>query len=91
MKSRVVLIPCGTYAEEQVYEKLKTGIRLLGGLEAFVRKEEKVLLKLNLVRSAPAERAVTTHPAVAAALARIFWEEGYERLPQETPAVSALR
>ena len=80
MKSRVVLIPCGTYAEEQVYEKLKTGIRLLGGLEAFVRKEEKVLLKLNLVRSAPAERAVTTHPAVAAALARIFWEEGYERL-----------
>ena len=80
MKSRVVLIPCDSYEEEQVYEKLKKGIHLLGGLDAFVQKQEKVLLKLNLVRNAGAERAVTTHPAVAAALARIFREEGYEHL-----------
>ena len=76
MKSRVVLIPCDSYEEEQVYVKLKEGMKLLGGLEAIVGKEEKILLKLNLVRSAPPERAVTTHPAVAAALARLLCEEG---------------
>lgn len=80
MKSRVVLIPCASYEKEQVYEKLKKGLALLGGPERFARKEEKVLLKLNLVRGAQAERAVTTHPAVAEGLARIFWEQGYRHL-----------
>ena len=77
MKSKVVLIPCSAYEEEQVYEKMKEGLELLGGIQSFIRPEEKVLIKLNLVRSAPVERAVTTHPAVAAALARILKEEGY--------------
>ena len=80
MKSRVVLIPCASYEKEQVYEKLKKGLALLGGPERFARKEEKVLLKLNLVRGARAERAVTTHPAVAEGLARIFREQGYRHL-----------
>ena len=77
MKSKVVLIPCDSYEEGQVYESLKRGLEQLGGLEHFIQKQEKVLLKLNLVRGAAAERAVTTHPAVAAALARIFREQGY--------------
>lgn len=74
------LIPCASYEKEQVYEKLKKGLALLGGPERFARKEEKVLLKLNLVRGARAERAVTTHPAVAEGLARIFREQGYRHL-----------
>ena len=77
MKHTVVLIPCDSYESEQVCEKLKKGLELLGGLELLINKKEKVLLKLNLVRGASPERAVTTHPAVAAALARIFQEKGY--------------
>ena len=77
MKSRVVLMPCDSYEETQVYKKLKTGLGFLGGLASVARKDEKILLKLNLVRSAPPERAVTTHPSVAAALARLFHEEGF--------------
>ena len=80
MKSRVVLIPCDSYEEEQVYEKMKTGLELLGGLDSVAGKDEKILLKLNLVRSAPPERAVTTHPAVAAALARLLFEEGFSHV-----------
>lgn len=80
MKSRVVLIPCDSYEEEQVYKKLRQGLEVLGGLTAFAKTEERVLLKLNLVRGAAAERAVTTHPAVAGALARIFREQGFFRL-----------
>ena len=80
MKSRVVLIACDSYEKGQVYKKLKTGLNLLGPLDSYIDKEEKVLLKLNLVRGAAAERAVTTHPAVAEALAGILREEGYGHL-----------
>ena len=51
-RSKVVLLPCGTYEEERVYEQLKQGIKLLGGLETIVRKQEKILLKPNLLKKA---------------------------------------
>ena len=75
-RSRVVLIPCDTYEEETVYERLKEGLALLGGMEQFVKPEEKVLLKPNLVRKAELSRAVVTHPAVMGAAARLVREAG---------------
>ncbi len=75
-RSRVVLIPCDTYEEETVYEKIKAGIGLLGGIENLVTPEEKVLLKPNLVRKAELSRAVVTHPSVVGAVARLLKEAG---------------
>ncbi len=80
MKSRIAFLHCETYDEDAVYENIKKGFELLGGLEHFFKKEERILLKLNLVREAEPQRAVTTHPSVAAATARIFFESGYGRL-----------
>ncbi len=80
MKSRVVLINCDSYDEDVIAAKLKKGFELSGGLGNLIKKDEKVLLKLNLVRGAEPERAVTTHPCIAAALARVLNESGYERL-----------
>lgn len=80
MKSRVVLIPCDTYKEETVYRALKAGIGLLGGMEALVKPEEKVLLKPNLVRKAKLSRAVVTHPAVMGAAARLLREAGVKEI-----------
>ena len=77
-KSRVILMPCRDYDEEEIYRQLQAGIRLLGGLEGLIEKREKILLKPNLVRKAEVDRAVITHPAVMGALARILREEGYE-------------
>ena len=76
VRSRVVLIPCDTYEEETVYERLKEGVALLGGMEQFVKPEDKVLLKPNLVRKAELSRAVVTHPAVMGAVARLVREAG---------------
>lgn len=75
-KSRVILIPCGTYEEETVYEKLKAGLSLLGGMESLVGSKEQVLIKPNLVRKADLERAVVTHPSVVGAVARLLKEAG---------------
>lgn len=79
-KSKVILIPCDTYDEEIVYEKLKTGIELLGGIDKFIGKKEKILLKPNLLKKAELDRAVITHPAVVGGFARLLREKGYENI-----------
>ena len=79
-KSTVVLVPCMSYDERYLYHAMEQGITLLGGLDRFFSKEEKILLKLNLVRGAAPERAVTTHPAVVSTFARMLHEGGYTNL-----------
>lgn len=76
-KSIVVLVPCRSYDRETVYEKMQEGLLCAGGIESFIRKDEKVLLKLNLVRDAAPERAVTTHPVIVETLAGILHEKAY--------------
>lgn len=80
MKSRVVLLPCEDYEEEAVYELLKKGLELLGGLDSLIGKDEKILLKPNLLKKAEVEKAVITHPVVVGAFARILREEKYNNI-----------
>lgn len=80
MKSKVILLPCEDYNEELIYSSLKKGLKMLGGLEALIKKDEKILLKPNLLKKAEVEKAVITHPVVVGAFARIMREEGYENI-----------
>ena len=75
-RSRVVAVPCGSYAPEEVYAAVRAGLAALGGLKAFLRPEERVLVKPNLLKPAEADSAVTTHPAVLRALFRLLEEYG---------------
>ncbi|MBC3887619.1 DUF362 domain-containing protein [Acetobacterium paludosum] len=79
-KSQVVIMGCGDYDSELVYEKLKTAIDLLGGIEKFVNKDEKILIKPNLLRGKNLALAVTTHPSVFEAVIRILQEAGINKL-----------
>ena len=95
-KSRVVVIPCDDYDEKKVYERLKCGLDELGGIGRFIKPEEKVLVKLNLLSAAQPERAVTTHPSVAKAVLRLLNEAGcadvkYGDSPGYGTCESALR
>lgn len=80
LKSKVVLIPCAVYDNETVFEAVKKGINLLGGIESLIQKDEKILLKPNLLRKATPEEAVTTHPTVFRAIAKLLREQGYDKL-----------
>lgn len=80
MKSKVGLLPCGEYDEEKVYTLLKQGLYLVGGVEALIPKDAKILLKPNLLKRAEVEKAVITHPVVVGAFARILRENGYEQI-----------
>ena len=79
-KHAVVLVPLSTYDQPQVDAAVRTGIELLGGIHQFVKTDEKIVLKPNLLSRAIPERAITTHPAVFSAVCRLLREEGCEHL-----------
>jgi len=75
-KSKVVVVPCDTYEEEAVYHAVKRGVDALGGISAFVRPEERILVKPNFLLASPPEAATTTHPSVMKAVFRLLNEAG---------------
>ena len=77
-KSKVAVVACPDYEPARVKESLQKGLEAIGGLESLIGKEENILLKPNLVRSAKRERAVVTDPEVMDALITILQENGYE-------------
>ena len=79
-KSKVIVLPCEAYDEEKIYTLMKEGMAQLGGLDNLIDKEEKILLKPNLLKKAEVEKAVITHPVVVGAFARILREEGYKNI-----------
>ena len=48
-KSRVALIKCDTYDDRQVYEAVEAGINLLGGISNFIKPDERILIKPNVL------------------------------------------
>lgn len=80
MKSKVAVIPCDSYDSKTVYEAVQRGIELLGGWESFIKSEEKLLLKPNLLSRFGPDRAVTTHPAVFEAVGRSLLDSGFRRV-----------
>ena len=67
-KSTVALVPVSSYEQAEVDAAVRAGIELLGGIGAFVKPEEKILLKPNLLSGALPQKAITTHPAVFSAV-----------------------
>ena len=79
-KSKVVIIGCESYDRDLVYKRLKKGIDLLGGIDKFINKDEKVLLKPNLLRGKDPDAAVTTHPSVFEAVIKILQDSGIDEI-----------
>jgi uncharacterized protein (DUF362 family)/NAD-dependent dihydropyrimidine dehydrogenase PreA subunit len=61
-RSRVAVAACPSYSPADVETALAEIIESLGGLPAFVKAGQTVLVKPNLFSSHPPEHAVTTHP-----------------------------
>lgn len=79
-KSVVALLPCMDYEPQNVYKAVKAGITILGGIEKFVSKDERILLKPNMLGKAEPDKAMTTHPSVFAAVGRLLRENEYKYL-----------
>jgi uncharacterized protein (DUF362 family)/NAD-dependent dihydropyrimidine dehydrogenase PreA subunit len=70
-KSLVVVTKCSEYEADTVYDSVRRAIELAGGIDSFVKPGQRVLLKPNMLSAKGPERAITTHPSVIEALAKI--------------------
>lgn len=75
-RSTVAVVRCDSYDSSVVYDALRRGIELVGGLERYVCPGERILLKPNILAGEGPSTAVTTHPAVLEACVGLFRSRG---------------
>lgn len=91
MKTTVSIIKCQTYDEKEVQKALRRSIDLIGGIGAFVKRGDRVLLKPNLLSGKAPEKAVTTHPAVVKGVIQIIQEAGGIPFLGDSPAIGSAK
>ncbi|WP_048173620.1 DUF362 domain-containing protein [Methanosarcina siciliae] len=74
MNSRVSIVRCSDYSG--VKASIQEALTLIGGLENIISPGNRVLLKPNVLAIRAPEAAVTTHPAVVAAMCELVREAG---------------
>ncbi|EFK07194.1 Tat pathway signal sequence domain protein [delta proteobacterium NaphS2] len=55
---------------------LQAALKSLGGIESFVKKGDRVLLKVNAAFATPAMLSATTHPAIVTEMAKLCFKAG---------------
>lgn len=74
---RVSLFPCKSYDPEALDAVMESAADYADFPDI---KGKRILLKPNLLKAAPAEKAVTTHPKFLAAVMRFLWKRGASRI-----------
>lgn len=87
MNTTTAIEPCRTYNADEVTAALARALAPLGGMEAFAERGKRVLLKPNLLAGKDPERAVTTHPAVVEAVARMALNCGAQVWIGDSPPI----
>ena len=83
MDNKVYIVQCKDYEEAE--EKLISLINLMGGIGRFAQKDERIVLKANLLREARPEQAVCTHPSVVATVGKLAREAGAIPIIADSP------
>jgi uncharacterized protein (DUF362 family)/Pyruvate/2-oxoacid:ferredoxin oxidoreductase delta subunit len=89
--SDVSIVKCADYDREWVMAAVRGSVDLLGGMGAFVKSGERVLIKPNLLKASPPEAAVVTHPEIVRAVIRLVREAGGTALVGDSPGFGELR
>lgn len=71
MKTRIAIVKCEDYKRTEVEQAVKKAFDLLGGISAFIKKGERVLIKPNMLSARLPEDGVCTHPEVIRAVVRL--------------------
>jgi len=85
MGNEVFIVGCPDY--NQAEEKIAELLTMMGGMGQFAAPGERIVLKVNLLQPTAPEKAVTTHPAVVAAVGRMAKKEGLGPSSLTAPAV----
>jgi len=85
-KTKVALVRCDTYQEDKVFRAVRKGLDLLGGVSVFAKRNEKIVMKPNVLIGANPENCVTTHPAVFKAVGQLLMQAGASVYYGDSPA-----
>lgn len=85
--SAVCLVRCENYDPETTERAVGRALDLMGGISRFVKPGDRVLLKPNLLAARAPDRAVTTHPAVVQAVARMVRDAGAKPFIGDSPGL----
>jgi uncharacterized protein (DUF362 family)/NAD-dependent dihydropyrimidine dehydrogenase PreA subunit len=81
---------CRDYELKAVQAALREALAPIGGMAAYVKPGERIALKPNLLMPVAPERAITTHPAVVAAVALAVKEAGGTPVVVESPGTGVV-
>jgi uncharacterized protein (DUF362 family)/Pyruvate/2-oxoacid:ferredoxin oxidoreductase delta subunit len=84
-RSVVSLNRCEEYDALRLRRVISDALAPFGGLEAFVSGGDRVLLKPNLLSAKDPSRAITTHPDVVEAVARLVRDAGGDPFIGDSP------
>jgi uncharacterized protein (DUF362 family)/Pyruvate/2-oxoacid:ferredoxin oxidoreductase delta subunit len=87
--NQVSLQQLADYHPEAVLAALRQLLEPLGGMVAFVKPGQKVLLKPNLLAGKPPEKAVTTHPEIVRAVICLVKEAGGRISLGDSPGIGS--
>lgn len=85
--AKVALIRCEDYEPARLADALRRQFDLVGGLDAFIKRGDTVLVKPNFI--APRSHlhsAAQTHPAVVLEVARVLKDHGAKPFVADSPA-----
>ncbi len=90
-KTIVSLAHCTEYERPAITEAIARQFSLLGGLERFVKRGDKVLLKPNFIAPRPRRCATQTDPAIIIETARMLKDFGARPFVGDSPAWGNVR
>ncbi|NLE24109.1 MAG: DUF362 domain-containing protein [Clostridiaceae bacterium] len=70
--SKVIIQECKNYELDTVIEKINAAVEMLGGWDKFVKPQDNVLLKVNLIGPKSSDTAAVTHAEFVRAMVRIL-------------------
>ena len=76
MNPEVSIVECTTYDQKELDSAVKKAFDNIGGLQRFIKKNNSVLLKVNLLQPATPDKCITTHPAVVEAVCKLLKKIG---------------
>ncbi len=77
---------CLSYSQDDVKVALENSFKNLGGLEKYIKKGQRVFLKVNLLKKNRPDDAVTTHPSIVEAVANAIKAIGAIPIIGDSPA-----
>lgn len=90
-KPAVSLIRAKSYEQEALRESLTTLLAPLGGIAAFVKRGDRVLLKPNLLTGSRPTKECTTRPELVRAVAEMVMEVGGKPFLGDSPAFGSAK